>query len=140
MVSFDESLVKSLQPAYNIKFVNTSYLGLVAGDMVVVSYGGSTRVGFIMSSSRTSTNGLFSVTSTKNTLLNFVDGTSINGLMFRKIVDRLYNKDSEPIVYEFDYSSGGSLAGVAVKDRFKTLNISEISGKSVIRIELTRNE
>tara|TARA_R100001443_G_C3351552_1_gene176977 strand:+ start:668 stop:1117 length:450 start_codon:yes stop_codon:yes gene_type:complete len=149
MVNFEQALGE-LQFRYKVKVVSTSYLGVGAGDIVAVNYprtdertGRKTnvmRVGFIMSSGRTASDGGVKISSRLNQLLNFVDADLINGAEFSDIVDKLYNEDLQPQVSKFNYVYGGGLQGVSIMDKFKTFNVSEISGKSVYRIEVDKND
>jgi len=149
MVNFEQALGE-LQSRYTVRVVSTSYLGVGAGDIIAVNYpvvnkrtGRSTnsfRIGFVMSSSKTDAHGGIKISSRLNQLLNFVDADLISGGEFSDIVDKLYNESLEPIVSEFKYIYGGDLEGTTIMDKFKTLNVSEISGKSVYRIEVDRND
>ena len=91
-----------------------------------------------MSSRATAANAGIKISSRLNQLLNFVDAESISGPEFLDIVDKLYNEELEPIVSEFRYKLGGDVAGIPIMDKFKTFKISEISGNSVLRLEVDK--
>ena len=149
MVNFDQAL-SELEKRYSVKLVSTSYLGVGPGDIVLVSYprvneltgrkSDVLRVGFIMSSGKTASNSGVKISSRLNQLLNFVDVEGISGAEFSDIVNKLYNKELEPKISKFRYVYGGDLQGATIMDKFKTFNVSEISGKSVYRVELNENE
>tara|TARA_Y100001973_G_C5205342_1_gene341088 strand:+ start:1188 stop:1637 length:450 start_codon:yes stop_codon:yes gene_type:complete len=146
MVNF-QSAIDRLQATYPVvRLVSTSYLGVESGDIVVVNYprtdevtGARTplqRIGFIMSSSRTDGDGGLRISSRLNQILNFVDAAEISDDEFVDIVDKLYNEELEPIVSQFRYQYGGDINGVTIMDKFKTFKILELSGTSIIRIEV----
>jgi hypothetical protein len=149
MVNFEQAL-DELKGRYKVKLVSTSYLGLGPGDIVMVSYPRKNkitkrrsevlRVGFIMSSSKTDADSGIKISSKLNQLINFVDAEGISGAEFADIVNKLYNKELEPKVSKFRYVYGGDLQGTTIMDKFKTFNVSEISGNSVYRVELNENE
>jgi hypothetical protein len=138
MATFNQSLFDSLRQKYDVSLTSTSYLGLAAGDIVVVTYprkdasnrrgSNLTRLGFIMSS-RMASEGL-RLSSQLNTLLNFVDVEGISDNDFLDIIDRLYREDLQPEVGEFTYAANGNIA------EFKTFNVAEISGTGVFKIIL----
>lgn len=148
MVNFEQALGE-LQNSYEVRLVSTSYLGVGAGDIVVVTYPRTNeltgrkvnipRIGFIMSSGGTAANSGVRISSRLNQILNFVDAELISGSEFADIVDKLYNEELEPIVSQFKYKLNGDVGGVPIMDKFKTFKISEISGKSVLRIEVDRS-
>jgi len=145
MVNFEQAL-DELKTRYSIKLVSTSYLGVRASDIVVVSYPrinkvtnkrtNITRLGFIMSSGKTSAGEGIKISSKLNQLLNFVDAEMINGSEFSDIVDKLYNKQLEPDISKFKYVYNGNLVSTSIMDKFKTFNVSEISGNSIYRIDI----
>lgn len=145
MVNFEQAL-DELKARYSIKLISTSYLGVRAGDIVVVSYPrinkttnkktNITRLGFIMSSGKTSAGEGIKISSKLNQLLNFVDAEMINGSEFSDIVDKLYNKQLEPDISKFKYVYNGNLVSTSIMDKFKTFNVSEISGNSIYRIDI----
>ncbi|MAC33036.1 MAG: hypothetical protein CME38_05455 [Haliea sp.] len=129
-----------------VRLVSTSYLGVGPGDIVVVSYPRTNevtqartpiqRIGFIMSSGGTAGDSGLRISTRLNQILNFVDAELINEDEFADIVDKLYNEELEPMVSKFKYKFGGDIGGITIMDKFKTFKISEISGKSVLRIEV----
>ena len=142
MVSFDQSLLASLSLDYDVSLTSTSYLGVGEGDIVVLTYprkssSGTqrtnlTRIGFIMSTSKSK--GGFRLSSRMNTLLNFVDAEQISDTEFLDIVNRLYTKDLEPVLSEFAYAANKDVGS------FKTLNVQEISGTGVFKVNLKYKE
>ena len=147
MVQLQQALGK-LQQNYEVRLVSTSYLGVKAGDIVVVSYPRTNemtgrkipleRIGFIMATSKTAAYGGLSISSRLNPVLNFVDAEAISDQEFADIVDKLYNEELEPIVSKFKYKSNGDVGGVPIMDKFKTFKITEIAGKRVLRIEVDK--
>jgi len=146
MVTF-QSAINSLQGSFpEVRLVSTSYLGVGAGDIVVANYprtnevtGTRTplqRIGFIMSSKGTAANEGLRISTRMNQILNFVDAAQISEDEFVDIVDKLYNEELEPMVSQFKYKLNGNIGGVTIMDKFKTFKISELSGTSLIRIEV----
>ena len=142
MASFNQSLVNAITSKYGMTLTSTSYLGVRPGDIVVVTYPRKsptgvvrrnlTRLGFIMSSSKSSDG--IKLSSQLNMLLNFVDVEGISDEAFVDIVDRLYTKELTPRVEEFAYAVNADIGD------FKTFNVLEISGTGVFKINLHDNE
>ena len=92
-----------------------------------------------MSSNSTPGDSGLRISTRLNQILNFVDAELINEDEFADVVDKLYNEELEPMVSKFKYAFNGDVGGVPIMDKFKTFKISEISGKSVLRIEVDNN-
>tara|TARA_R100001443_G_scaffold116814_1_gene138614 strand:+ start:858 stop:1310 length:453 start_codon:yes stop_codon:yes gene_type:complete len=149
MVTLQGALARLQSQYEQVRLVSTSYLGVGAGDIVVVSYPRTNevtqrrtplqRIGFIMSSNSTPGDSGLRISTRLNQILNFVDAELINEDEFADVVDKLYNEELEPMVSKFKYAFNGDVGGVPIMDKFKTFKISEISGKSVLRIEVDNN-
>jgi len=113
---------------YTYSFVETSYLGLRPGDLIQVSYAGSTRYGLVVSSRRTS-DGLF-LSSKNNSLLNFVMLMSLSEAMFSLVVNNLYNNENA-----CNYYSPAILGAFLGKQNFRTLNVAKLRDILKISIE-----
>ena len=125
------------------KPISTSYLGVKAGDIVSLSYNNQDRFGFIMQSGRTGVDGLWSSRTTRNTLLNFVGAESISVQDFMEIVNKLYDSEVEAVVSNFKYLKGfgSSLTSrYTGKDKFRTLNVQQLSGTNIFVIPIYKIE
>ena len=114
----DQELIQDLSQ-YSYRLSETSYLGLRPGDLVHVSYGGSTKYGLIVSSRRT-TDGMF-LSGRNNTLLNFVIVQGLSEAMFSLMVNNLYNNE-----VACNYYSPAIIGAFLGKQNFRTLNVAKI--------------
>ncbi len=111
----------------NYSVRETSYLGLVAGDLIQISYGGSYRFGLVVASRRTST-GLF-LSSQNNRLLNVVLLDTISEAMFSLMVNNLYRNQSA-----CNYHNKRIIGAFLGKDNFRTFNVSKVT--DILKIEI----
>ena len=107
----------------------TSYLGLRPGDLIQITYNGSSRQGLVVSSKRTSS-GLF-VSSRFNALLNVVLLDSISEGMFSLMVNNLYKNSNA-----CNYNSPNIIGAFLGKKNFRTFNTSKLT--DLINIDIQR--
>lgn len=122
----DQGLIQNLSE-YSYRLSETSYLGLRPGDLVHISYGGSTRYGLIVSSRRT-TDGMF-LSGRNNTLLNFVMVQGLSQAMFSLMVNNLYNNE-----VACNYYSPAIIGAFLGKQNFRTLNVAKI--RDVLKVTI----
>jgi hypothetical protein len=122
----DQGLIQDLSE-YSYRLSETSYLGLRPGDLVHISYGGSTRYGLIVSSRRTS-DGMF-LSGRNNTLLNFVMVQGLSQAMFSLMVNNLYNNE-----VACNYYSPAIIGAFLGKQNFRTLNVAKI--RDVLKVTI----
>jgi len=114
----------------NYSVRETSYLGLVAGDLIQLTYaGGSYRFGLVVASRRTS-NGMF-LSTQNNRLLNVVLLDTISEAMFSMMVNNLYRNQSA-----CNYHNKRIIGAFLGKDNFRTFNISKVT--DILKIEIQR--
>tara|TARA_R110000782_G_C14679783_1_gene399891 strand:+ start:240 stop:629 length:390 start_codon:yes stop_codon:yes gene_type:complete len=107
--------------------IETSYLGLRAGDLIQFSYVGSPRFGLVVASKRTS-NGYF-LSTQNNTLLNVVEVTKLTEGMFSLMINNLYKNR-----IACNYHSPRIIGMFLGDDNFKTFNVSKITNILSINI------
>lgn len=110
---------------YTYSFSETSYLGLRPGDLIQVTYEGSTRYGLIVSSRRTN-DGMF-LSTRNNTLINLVLVQGLSQAMFSLMVNNLYSNRNA-----CNYYSPNILGAFLGKRNFRTLNIAKM--KDILKV------
>jgi hypothetical protein len=141
MVSTQEAIEAiSIDGRYEVpKAISTSYLGVRAGDIVSLTYNGRDRFGFILKSGRSGVDGVWGAVKTNNTLLNFVGAEEISAEDFMDIVDKLYDNEVEAVISNFSYvrSLGSPLTSKYTgSDKFRTLNVQQLSGTNIFIIPI----
>jgi hypothetical protein len=125
MVSqINSQLLQSLSE-YTYSFSETSYLGLRPGDLIQVTYEGSTRYGLVVSSRRTS-DGMF-LSTRNNTLINLVIVQGLSQAMFSLMVNNLYSNRNA-----CNYYSPKILGAFLGRRNFRTLNIAKM--KDILKV------
>lgn len=124
--SVNQDLQQALSE-YSYSLVETSYLGLRPGDLVQVTYAGSTRYGLIVSSRRT-TDGMF-LSTRNNTLVNFVAVQGLSEAMFSLMVNNLYNNE-----VACNYYSPAIIGAFLGKQNFRTLNVAKI--RDILKVNI----
>ena len=112
---------------YSYRLAETSYLGLRPGDLIQLSYSGSTKYGLVVSSRRTS-DGMF-LSSRNNTLLNFVIVEGLSEAMFSLMVNNLYNNETA-----CNYYSRAIIGAFLGKQNFRTLNVAKI--RNILKVSI----
>jgi hypothetical protein len=112
---------------YSYRLAETSYLGLRPGDLIQLSYSGSTKYGLVVSSRRTS-DGMF-LSSRNNTLLNFVIVEGLSEAMFSLMVNNLYNNETA-----CNYYSPAIIGAFLGKQNFRTLNVAKI--RNILKVSI----
>lgn len=110
---------------YTYSFSETSYLGLRPGDLIQVTYEGSTRYGLIVTSRRTN-DGMF-LSTRNNTLINLVLVQGLSQAMFSLMVNNLYSNRNA-----CNYYSPKILGAFLGKRNFRTLNIAKM--KDILKV------
>lgn len=106
----------------------TSFFGLRPGDLITFVYEGSSRIGLVVKSKRTST-GYF-LSTQNNTLLNVFLLDSISPDMFDLMINTLYRNR-----IRCTYKNSPKILGAFLKDRnFRTFNVSKIHDLMTILI------
>lgn len=113
--------------SYSYRIAETSYLGLRPGDLIQLSYSGSTKYGLVVSSRRTS-DGMF-LSSRNNTLLNFVIVEGLSEAMFSLMVNNLYNNETA-----CNYYSPAIIGAFLGKQNFRTLNVAKI--RNILKVSI----
>lgn len=124
--SVNQDLQQALSE-YSYSLVETSYLGLRPGDLVQVTYAGSTRYGLIVSSRRT-TDGMF-LSTRNNTLVNFVAVQGLSEAMFSLMVNNLYNNE-----VACNYYTPAIIGAFLGKQNFRTLNVAKI--RDILKVNI----
>jgi hypothetical protein len=107
----------------------TSFIGLRPGDLVMFNYNGSSRVGLVVKSRRTSS-GIF-LSTQNNTLLNIFLVESITSGAFELMINNLY-RNRLSCTYKNSPKILGAFLG---KDNFRTFNVSKIRDLHTILIK-----
>jgi hypothetical protein len=113
-----EEMLFPYEGYYNI--LSTSNLGLKPADIILFNYNGSSRIGIVVASKRTST-GIF-LSTRANTLLNVFLIDQLSSSLFKLVVDNLYNQE-----VRCTYSRAPKvLSSFLKKQNFRTFNTNEM--------------
>lgn len=119
--TLSETLNNFLTPYAESMIVReTSWLGVLPGDLVHFDYPGSSRSGLVVSSRRTA-RGYF-LSPRGNTLLNIVEIEALTDSMFSLMINNLYKNRAA-----CNYYSPRIIGSFMGKENFKTFNVAEIT-------------
>jgi hypothetical protein len=111
-------------------FSETSYLGLEAGDLIQVTYGGSVRYGLVVRSTRRPRPMFLSTQN--NTLISMMLVDNLSEAMFSLMVNNLYNNR---VASNYRSLQGPTILSAFLgKESFRTLNVTKM--KDILKINI----